>query len=111
MASFNHYFANHFSSCRLLAKAYDHCRLRDVKIYQVPGHIEFVGVTDGTDCWIAPVSAELFTLNILQLMRDLSDGKDIKLPLVASNVLKEGPRTRRKLLEDQTPRTRRAIII
>lgn len=94
MSRFNHYFNNSFASCRHLANAFDPHRNRDVRIYQIPGEVECVGVSDGVDKWIAPVVAELFTVNILKLMRDLQDGIPIKLPVMSGQ-----KRTRRVLME------------
>ena len=64
MGKWNHHFANHFGSCMLLAKARDEHRNRDVEVRMLPGEFEVVGVTDGTDAWIAPVIADPFNVNI-----------------------------------------------
>lgn len=95
--NFAHYFNNRFAACRLIAETFDQHRDRDVKIYQIPGQVDCVGVSDGIDRWIAPVAPELFQVNIHQLMRDLSDGKDIKLPVRAGRPVKT---SRRALLAD-----------
>jgi hypothetical protein len=50
------YISSKFSGCRHIASARDPHRGRDVKLYAVPGEFEHVGVSDGTDCWIAPVA-------------------------------------------------------
>jgi hypothetical protein len=110
MTRFNHYFANHFSACRLLAEAYDHCRNRDVRIYLVPGEMEFVGVTDGIDCWIAPVRAELFSVNIQRIIQDIHAGLD------PSPMRRSARKQRHKLLsaapipQPSTTRGRRALL-
>lgn len=57
MSIFNHYMNNHFGSCRLLVTGYDLCRNRDVKAYVIPGRADCIGLTDGTDAWIAPLTA------------------------------------------------------
>lgn len=80
MNRFNQYFANDFKACRLLAYARDHCRNRDVSLYQIPGEMECVGVTDGTDKWIAPAVESIFSVNVKQLLRDIFDGKPIPSP-------------------------------
>lgn len=74
MANYNYYFANDFRSCTLLAYARDPYRERDVRIYQIPGEVENVGITDGTDKWIAPVIANPFSVNIIALMDNIRNG-------------------------------------
>jgi hypothetical protein len=105
MNRFNQYMNNGFSGCRLLAYARDNCRHRDVRIYQVPGFVEEVGVTDGTDSWIAPVIADPFSVNIRQIMRDLFDGKPIPAPI------KPGPKSARiKLLPPEPTKAKRVVL-
>jgi hypothetical protein len=58
---FNNYMANHFSSCTLIARAYDKCRNRDVTLHAIPGHWDVVGVSDGVDAWVAPAVPGLFS--------------------------------------------------
>lgn len=120
MSKFNTYFNNDFSGCRLLAKAYDHCRDRNVNIYLVPGFDDCVGVSDGTDKWIAPVIADPFSVNVAQIIADIRDGKNPKLPVIGNNaaqVAQEAahvPRTRRKLIataEAPQPRVRRKLVL
>lgn len=100
MASFKHYFNSRFAGCRLLAEAFDQHRNRNVSIYQIPGHIDVVGVSDTIDRWIAPVAPELFSVNIYQLMRDLHDGKDIKLPIRSPLLAQSGKKGRRALIDE-----------
>lgn len=102
MSRFNAYMSNHFGSCMLLAESYDPHRQRDVKIYRVPGEDAYVGVTDGTDSWIAPVVADLFTCNIKRIMDDLHAGK---MPVISKS------RERKKLPEQILPvsTTRKAL--
>lgn len=61
---YNHHFQNHFGSCVLLAKAHDPYRNRNVELRLLPGEFDVVGVTDGTDCWIAPVVNDPFSVGI-----------------------------------------------
>lgn len=127
MSRFNTYFANNFSGCRLLAYARDPHRGRDISIYQMPGFVEEVGVTDGVDKWICPVIANPFSVNIIDLMRHVLAGEPIPTPVKPGvgktsrrAVIGEEPANtpkpaRRALLapinESQTPpRSRRAII-
>lgn len=97
MANFAHYFNSNFASCRHLANAHDQHRVRDVRIYQIPGEVDFVGVTDGVDKWIAPVADELFSVNIKKLLRDLQDDPGIRLPITGSE---RRQRPRRALIVD-----------
>lgn len=98
--NFSHYFNNRFSGCRLIAEAYDHCRLRDVKIYLIPGQVDCVGVCDTVDRWIAPVAPDLFTVDIQQVMRDIFAGNNIQLPVRAPALVK---RSRRAIISEDPP--------
>jgi hypothetical protein len=120
MNRFNHYFANDFKACRLLAYARDHCRNRDVRLYQIPGQMECVGVSDGTDSWIAPAVESIFSVNVKQMLRDISDGKPVPSPrpLASSRVrLEEAEdpepplRTRRVKLDDDQPTKRSTRVL
>lgn len=98
---FNQYMNAHFAGCRLLARARDECRNRDVSLFQVPGHWDVVGVTDGTDSWIAPTSAGPFfktaTGDVADIMRRLQAGEELPPP-------PDAPRKRARLvLEDDAP--------
>lgn len=80
MNRYNEYMHTHFRSggCRLIARAHDDCRNRDVTIHAMPGYFDVVGVSDGTDAWVAPASAGLFfktaTGDCAELMRMLKAG-------------------------------------
>jgi hypothetical protein len=104
MNRFNEYMSSNFRSggCRLIARARDNCRNRDVTIHAMPGYWDVVGVTDGVDAWVAPASAGLFfgtaTGDCADLMRRLQAGEP--LPPV--------PETRsrkRVILDDPQPLT------
>lgn len=83
-----------FAGCTLLAYAHDHCRNREVKLYLLPETDEVVGVDDGTDRWVAPAVASLFSVNVTRIIQDLRDGKGIPSPVPPS------PRTARvKLIQ------------
>jgi len=75
MSRYNHLMESHFGSCLLLASAHDHCRNRDVRLYKLPGEDKHVGVTDSTDCWIAPAVASLFSVNVVRILEDIRAGK------------------------------------
>lgn len=135
MGKFTTFINTHFegSGCRLIARAFDKCRQRRVKLYAVPGYWDVVGVSDGTDAWIAPASAGLFmetaTGNCADLMRRLQAGDELPPVPEWPDSPKRGrvaleddeepkprptkPRARVSLEEDEptTPRrTRRAIL-
>lgn len=76
MARFNEYFKNHWEGCRLLAEARDNHRNRDVRIYMVPGEFDIVGVSDGTDAWVAPVAIDPFSVSVKRILEDIREGKD-----------------------------------
>lgn len=100
MANFAHYFNSRFAGCQLLAEAFDQHRDRDVRIYRLPGQMECVGVSDGIDRWVAPVTPDIFSVNIHQLMRDLHDGKQISLPVRAGKAQEPSKRARRRLITE-----------
>lgn len=84
MSRYNHHFQNHFSSCRLLAKAHDPYRQRNVELRMLPGEFDVVGVTDGTDAWVAPVAGDPFRVNIARLIEDVRNGRkpEIRKPRI-----------------------------
>lgn len=100
MSRFNSHFRNSFGTCRLIAKAWDHCRNRDVNIYQIPGEHDVVGIHDGTDSWVAPIRDEIFSVPIAKLVSDLHNGIQIKLPVVCGQPIKTA---RRRLISDGDP--------
>ncbi len=75
MNRWNHHFENHFGSCVLL----DNCRDRAVKLYALPGEFDLVGVTDGTDAWVAPVIADPFSVKVARLLGDLRAGRPLNI--------------------------------
>ena len=111
MANFKHYFDSRFAGCLLLAKAFDHHRNRDVNIYRIPGHEDCVGVSDGVDRWVAPVVAELFSVDIQKVLRCLQDDPKFKLPVVAAGIEKNVRQRRRVPLVDQPAPARRRLLV
>lgn len=95
MANWKTYMNSDYAGCRLLAYARDYCRNRDVRIYQIPGEVEAVGISDGVDRWIAPVKADVFSVNIARLFEDMAAGREIPKP---TPLVKKGRVT---LLEDE----------
>jgi hypothetical protein len=81
VSRYNHHFANHFSSCVLLACARDPHRDRDVQLRLLPGEFDVVGVTDGVDSWVAPVAGDPFSVNIQRILADIREGKPHVPPL------------------------------
>ncbi len=124
MSRFNHYFANDFASCKLIAYARDNCRGRDVRIFKMPDNVECVGVSDGVDKWIAPVIANPFSIDIIKWMKNHIDGipnpkpeppgapKQGRKRIVLEDEGKPPAIARRplKLTEEPTPRIRRALL-
>jgi hypothetical protein len=103
MSRFNNFMNSHFSGCQLLAKTRDLCRQRDVSVFRIPGEVECVGVSDGTDSWIAPVIANPFSFDLIKLFKDFADGIPVKLPLIGHQP-SDGPvKSRRKLLNEDPP--------
>lgn len=114
----HHHLTNHFGNCQLLAVARDVHRGRDVRIYLVPGWPDtHVGVSDGTDAWIAPVVADPFTVRIAEVITKVRNGTftgpvtpekaqharkrltlDVEAPQQAPQQPRAGVVTRRKLL-------------
>ncbi len=75
MSKYNHHFKSHFAGCLKLADAYDPHRNRQVELRMLPGEFDVVGVTDGTDAWIAPVSGDPFSVSVKRILEDLRNGK------------------------------------
>lgn len=81
MSKFNVYMNSHFSAggCRLIARARDTSRQRDVKLFAIPGHYDVVGVSDGVDAWVAPAAAGPFfktaTGDCVKLLQKLQAGE------------------------------------
>lgn len=76
MARYNHHFANHFGGCRLLKSGHDPHRNRPVKIYAIPGEFDVVGISDGTDAWIAPVATG-FLEDVRKMLVRIQQGEDV----------------------------------
>lgn len=118
MSRFNAYMNSGFAGCRLLAYTRDECRHRDVRLYQVPGYEDVVGVADGTDSWIAPVSANIMSVNVRRLLDDLQAGIPLPKPeplaaprrtlVLTPSEAAEGAPVRRRPLT-QTPATEQGV--
>lgn len=98
----------HFAGCRLLANAHDEHRNRAVQVFMLPGHFDHVGVTDGTDAWIAPVIADPFSVNVKRILDDIQAGKDprveskgrqrVRLVGLAEALIQESPKLRKRIV-------------
>lgn len=77
MAEWRYHIGNKFGACKLIAKARDEHRGRDVRLYHVPGEFDYVGVNDGIDCWICPVIADPFSAAVGRQLTRIREGKEI----------------------------------
>lgn len=131
MGKFTSYLNVHFRGlgCRLIARAFDEHRGRRVDISAIPGYWDIVGVSDGTDAWIAPATAGLFfktaSGDCAEIMRRLQAGEELppipdapapKRQRLALDEEEPQPRPRKPRValetEDITPRrTRRAAFV
>lgn len=98
MANYKYYFGNGFAGCRLLAETYDNHRSRKVRVFQVPGEWDTVGVTDGVDSWIAPVAADPFRVNVADLLKRIRAGEAVA-------VVQQAKPTRHRLIDETAPQT------
>lgn len=108
MGMYTTFINTHFqgSGCRLIARAYDKCRGRRVTLHAIPGYWDRVGVTDGTDSWIAPASAGLFfgtaTGDCADLMRRLQAGEQLPpIPDWPAVEPSSAPKRQRIALDDE----------
>lgn len=107
---FNTYMTSHFSGCRLLANAVDPYRNSQVKLYALPGEFDLVGVTDGTDAWMAPVSGDPFSVSVKRIMSDIREGKEVASPgRQRQRVVIAQPRTR--VTTEQQPQRKERVRV
>lgn len=109
MNRYKHHFENHFASCILLAYARDPYRNRDVQLRALPGEFDHVGVSDGTDSWIAPVAGDPMRVGVARILENLRLGI---MPKPEKPV--QGRRQRAHLIEQPpapTPRPRRHLLV
>lgn len=109
MANFKHYFNSNFSGCLLVATGFDPHRVRDVRMYLMPGIVDVVGVNDGVDKWVAPLESP-FLETLLKALKSHWAGDTVAFPVTLGQ-----RQTRRKLVEDESavvvpPRTRKALV-
>lgn len=97
----------HFDNCLHLASTRDPYRDRDVRIYALPGEFDVVGVSDGTDAWIAPVSANPFIgqgVNIKAILGSVRDG-------TFRSAAATGVTRRRIIVQQPEPSPSRRVIV
>lgn len=114
MSRYNDLFRSHFAGCVLLAKAHDPYRQRNVELRMVPGQFDVVGVSDGTDAWIAPVAGDPFRVNIARLIEDARAGRTPVFTPTRRRIVAEPevkPRVRVTVNEEPAPVMRRRIHV
>lgn len=105
---FNQYFANHFGGCLLLTTTYDPHRQRKVELRMIPGEFTFVGVTDGTDCWIAPVISDPFSAGVGRILEGIKNGKMPGQQRPQRHTVYVAPE---ELPQEAPQKTRRAVVV
>lgn len=101
---FNHLMNSHFqaSGCRLLGEGFDVHRERQVRIYALPGYTDVIGLTDGTDAWIAPaIVGTYFGVDLNEQVRRLQAGQPLLEPGARST-----PKRKRVVLDEEEPAPR-----
>lgn len=130
MSRYNHYFASFFAGCRVIAQGRDEHRNRDVTVHLLPGEFDVVGIQDGVDAWIAPVSVAPSALfdRVRRAIFALKEGKPIdtgptpsddpparrRITLPPQDVVEPPSPPRRRISQEaladtQAPRSRRVI--
>jgi hypothetical protein len=69
---FNTYMNNHFTGCIRIAETRDPHRDRPISLFAIPGETDVVGISDGTDAWIASSVTKPLGVNVRQLLHDLA---------------------------------------
>jgi len=118
MNRFNHYLISHFNGCRLLAESDDLYRKRPVRLFLMPGEFEVVGVTDGTDAWIAPVTPQCFRVDVADIVKRIRVGEPVAVhrhatPRTRHILVEEEPKPAQRtrvMLEEPQPRRRRVTL-
>ncbi len=120
MSDYKFHLNHKFSSCQHIANARDTHRGRDVKLFHMPGNFEYVGIFDGIDAMICPVSGDPYSANVARILNDIREGKQIEVKPLArtrnrvdpqmelplSNGLPPGvafPRTRVRIMTESPP--------
>lgn len=101
---YNHHIQAHFGACVLLAKAHDPHRARDVRVHALPGEFDVVGISDGTDAWVAPAVCRPFGVDTVRLLAQLRDtGMSPRSARVRHTLTTDAPaptgKPRRRVLE------------
>lgn len=99
--SYKHHINSHFGSCRLLAETLDKHRNRKVKLFMMPGEFNHVGVSDGTDAWIAPAISTVFAVDVCAILAKIREGQDV--PVQRDLFVEEQPGRQRRRLAQTEP--------
>lgn len=110
MANYKTYMNSDFAACRLVGRGYDPHRQRDVRLYQIPGEVEVVGVSDGTDRWIAPLASPFLTVLHDALRAERAGDPHPTFPLTLTQRPDAAPVGRRRLAQDDEPVIRRRVV-
>ncbi len=105
ISNFKYHMTNRFAGCVHIATTHDPYRNRVVQIFAMPGDFELVGIYDGVDRWVAPVSAEPFVnfgVKVKALLESLRAGT-FQRPV-------ESTAARRRITLDPDPTPRRPMI-
>lgn len=81
---YNHYFISGFSGCKLVAEGHDPYRKRHVRMFMIPGEDQIVGVHDGVDGWVAPLSSP-FLEHVRSAIRRFVSGESVPFPLALAH--------------------------
>lgn len=100
--SYKQFINSNFAGCRLLAETRDIHRNRDVRVYMLPTDRDHVGVSDGVDCWIAPVVADPFQVDVRKLIADIDCG--VERPVV------QAKRQRLRVLDQEEPQQQKGRV-
>lgn len=117
MNRFNAYMSSHYSGCKLIAESEDLFRKRPVRLYLIPGEFEVIGVSDGTDAWIAPVVPQCFRVDVADIVKRIRAGESVPVIRTASRrrvtLVEEEPEPapRRRVLLEEEPQPRRRRIV
>lgn len=103
--SYKSWISSHFGACMHIATTFDPHRKRQVRVYALPGEFENVGISDGTDAWIAPVIANPFAgqgVDVKAIIGQIREGT-FKGPVTGAMERLSSSGRRRILIGDPPP--------
>lgn len=119
MSDYKYHISHAFGACRHVANARDPHRERDVKLFHIPGDFTVVGISDGTDNWISPITVDPFSVGIARIFDDIRAGKSVEVTTLSRRRnriepqmqldLSPAPRTRVRVEVPQPTRTRNRV--